>query len=86
MPVITPQTCPPLKVCGLSVSSDQISASLSFHVELSLIHILQSFQPSAVIDLDVIAVAAAPAVKAIGNSDHAICGGENRRTLGTGCV
>lgn len=42
---------------------------------------IQSFQPSAVIDLDVIAVAAAPAVKAIGNSDHAICGGENRRTL-----
>lgn len=47
---------------------------------------IQSFQPSAVIDLDVIAVAAAPAVKAIGNSDHAICGGENRRTLGTGNV
>ena len=36
--------------------------------------------------MDVIAVAAAPAVKAIGNSDHAICGGENRRTLGTGNV
>ena len=38
------------------------------------------------VDLDVVAVTAAPAVKAIGNSDHAICGGEDRRTLGAGDV
>ena len=43
---------------------------------------IQSFQPSAVIDLDVIAVAAAPTVKTVGNSDHAICGGEDWRALG----
>ena len=41
---------------------------------------VQRFQPTAVVDLDVIAVAAAPVVKAVGNSDHAICGGEDRRT------
>jgi hypothetical protein len=40
MPVITPQTCPPLNVCGLSVSSDQISASLSFHVESAAFKLL----------------------------------------------
>ena len=38
------------------------------------------------VDLDVVAVAAAPTVKAVGNSDHAICGGEDRRTLGAGDV
>ena len=47
---------------------------------------VQRFQPAAVVDLDVIAVAAAPVVKAVGNSDHAICGGEDRRTLGAGNV
>lgn len=47
---------------------------------------IQSFQPSAVIDLDVIAVAAAPTVKTVGNSDHAICGGEDWRALGAGNV
>ena len=47
---------------------------------------IERLQAAAVVDLDVVPVAAAPAVKAIGNSDHAICGGENRRTLGTGNV
>ena len=47
---------------------------------------IQSFQPAAVVDLDVIAVTAAPAVKTIGNSDDAVCGGEDRRSLGTGNV
>ena len=47
---------------------------------------VQRFQPAAVVDLDVIAVAAAPAVKTIGNGDSSVCGGEDRRTLGTGNV
>ena len=47
---------------------------------------IQRFQPAAVVDLDVVAVAAAPVVKAVGNSDHAICGGEDRCSLGTGNV
>ena len=47
---------------------------------------VQRFQPAAVVDLDVVALAAAPNVKAVGNSDHAICGGEDRRTLGAGNV
>ena len=47
---------------------------------------VQCFQPAAVVDLDVIAVAAAPAVKTVGNGDGSICGGEDRRTLGTGNV
>ena len=47
---------------------------------------IQSFQPSAVIDLDVIAVAAAPTVKTVGNGDDAVCRSKNRRTLGTGNV
>ena len=47
---------------------------------------VQCFQPAAVVDLDVIAVAAAPAVKTIGNGDSSICGGEDRRALGTGNV
>ena len=38
------------------------------------------------VDLNVIAVAAAPAVKAVGNSDHAISGGKDWCTLGTGDV
>ena len=47
---------------------------------------VQCFQPAAVVDLNVVAVAAAPTVKAVGNSDHAICSGENRCSLGTGNV
>jgi len=42
--------------------------------------------PTTVVNFDVVPVTAAPAVKAIGNSDHAICGGEDRRTLGAGNV
>ena len=47
---------------------------------------IQRFQPAAVVDLDVVAVAAAPTVKAVGNGDDAVCGGEDRRTLGAGNV
>ena len=47
---------------------------------------VQCFQPAAVVDLNVVAIAAAPAVKTVGNSDDAVCGGEDRRTLGTGNV
>ena len=47
---------------------------------------VQRFQPAAVVDLDVIAVTAAPAVKTVGNGDGSICGGEDWRTLGTGNV
>ena len=47
---------------------------------------IQRFQPTTVVNFDVVTVTAAPAVKAIGNSDHAICGGEDRRTLGAGNV
>ena len=38
------------------------------------------------VDLDVVAVAAAPAVKTVGNGDDAVCGSEDRRTLGAGNV
>ena len=47
---------------------------------------VQCFHTAAVVDLDVVAVAAAPTVKTVGNSDDAVCGGEDRRTLGTGNV
>ena len=47
---------------------------------------VQRFQPTAMVDLDVVAVAAAPVVKAVGNGDGAICGGKDRRTLGAGNV
>ena len=47
---------------------------------------VQCFQPAAMVDLDVIAVAAAPAVKTVGNGDGSICGGEDWRTLGAGNV
>ena len=47
---------------------------------------VQRFQPAAMVDLDVVAVTAAPAVKTVGNGDDAVCGGEDRRTLGTGNV
>ncbi len=42
--------------------------------------------PAAVVDLNVVAVAAAPAVKTVGNDDSSVCGGENRRALGAGNV
>ena len=47
---------------------------------------VQCFQPAAVVDLDVVAVAAAPTVEAVGNGDSSVSGGENRCTLGTGNV
>lgn len=47
---------------------------------------VQRFQPAAVVDLDIVTVAAAPTVKAVGNGDGSICGGEDRRTLGAGDV
>ena len=47
---------------------------------------VQRLQPAAMVDLDVVTVAAAPTVKTVGNSDHAICGGENRRAIGAGNV
>ena len=47
---------------------------------------IQRFKPAAVVDLDVVAVAAAPTVKTIGNGDGSICGGEDWRTLGAGNV
>ena len=47
---------------------------------------VQRFQPAAVVDLNVVAVAAAPAVKTVGNGDSSVCGGENRRALGAGNV
>ena len=47
---------------------------------------VQCFQPAAVVDLNVVAVTAAPAVKTVGNGDSSICGGEDRRTLSTGDV
>ena len=47
---------------------------------------VQRLQPAAVVDLDVIAVAAALAVKTVGNGDDAVCSGKDRRTLGAGNV
>ena len=47
---------------------------------------VQCFQPAAVVDLDVIAVAAAPTVKTVGNGDDAVCRSKNRCSLGTGNV
>ena len=43
---------------------------------------VQRFQPAAVVDLDVVALAAAPAVQTVGNGDSSVCSGEDRRTLG----
>ena len=43
---------------------------------------VQCFQPAAVVDLDVVAVAAAPAVQTVGNSNGAVCRSKNRRSLG----
>ena len=47
---------------------------------------VQCFQPAAVVDLDVVTVAAAPTVKTVGNGDDAVCGGKDWRTLGAGNV
>ena len=47
---------------------------------------VQCFQPAAVVDLNVVTVAAAPTVKTVGNGDDAVCRSKNRRTLGTGNV
>ena len=47
---------------------------------------IQRFQPAAVVDLDVIAVTAAPTVEAVGNGDSSVCSGEDRCTLGAGNV
>ena len=47
---------------------------------------VQRFQPAAVVDLDVVTVTAAPAVKTVGNGDGSICGGKDGRALGTGNV
>ena len=47
---------------------------------------VQRFQSAAVVDLDVVAVAAAPAVKTVGNGDGSVCGGKDRCSLGAGNV
>ena len=47
---------------------------------------VQRFQPAAMVDLDVVTVAAAPAVKTVGNGDDAVCRSKDRRTFGTGNV
>ena len=47
---------------------------------------IQCFQPAAVVDLNVVAVTAAPAVKTVGNSNGAVCRSKNRRSLGAGNV
>ena len=47
---------------------------------------VQRFQPAAVVDLNVVTVAAAPTVKAVGSCDGTVCRSKNRRTLGTGNV
>ena len=47
---------------------------------------IQCFQPAAVVNFDVVAVAAAPTVKAIGDGNCAVCGGKNRCTFGTGNI
>ena len=46
----------------------------------------ERLQPAAMVDLDVVAVTAAPAVKAIGNSYCSICGGKDGGALGAGNV
>ena len=47
---------------------------------------VQCFQPAAVVDLNVVTVAAAPTVKTVGNGDGAIRGGKDGCALGTGNV
>ena len=46
----------------------------------------ERLQPAAMVDLDVIAVAAAPAVKTIGNGDSSVCSGNDGCALGAGNV
>ena len=46
----------------------------------------ERLQPAAMVDLDVIAVAAAPAVETIGNGDSSVCSGNDGCALGTGNV
>ena len=47
---------------------------------------IQRLQPAAMVDLDVIAVAAALAVKTVGDGDSSVCSGEDGCALGTGNV
>ena len=47
---------------------------------------IERLQAAAVVDLDVVPVAAAPAVKTIGNGDDAVCSGKDGCALGTGNV
>ena len=47
---------------------------------------IQCFQPAAVVDLNVVAIAAAPAVKTVGDGDSSVCSGEDGCALGTGNV
>ena len=47
---------------------------------------IQRLRPAAMVDLDVIAVAASPAVKTIGDGDSSVCSGEDGCALGTGNV
>ena len=46
----------------------------------------ERLQPAAMVDLDVTAVAAAPAVKTIGNGDSSVCSGNDGCALGAGNV
>ena len=47
---------------------------------------VQRFQPAAVVDLDVVAVAAAPTVEAVGNGNSSVRGSKNRRAFVVGNV
>ena len=47
---------------------------------------VQRFQPAAVVNLDIVAVTAAPAVKTVGNGDGSTCSGEDRCSLGSSNV
>ena len=47
---------------------------------------IQCFQPAAVVDLDVVSVTAAPAVKTVGNGNGTVCGGKDWCALGAGNV
>ena len=47
---------------------------------------VQRFQPAAMVDLDVVTVAAAPAVKTVGNGDDAVCSGKDGCALGASNV
>ena len=43
---------------------------------------IQGLQPAAVVQLDVVAVAAAPAIHAVGDHHRTVCGGKNGRAVG----